>query len=142
MVMPLLVVLALAAGLTLAEIQQENSTLVYPPWWRRFFLTLAGLTALGAIAIYFSYSQGNLASWTAQDGVLAILVLILLALTLAMTSLLLDRQRPEFINVLFWGLFVCLFLIIYTPLSYLPPRSLPDVIVSTVSTTNQLPAEL
>ena len=138
LVMPLLVVLALAAGLILAEIRQGASTLVYPPWWRRFFLTLAGLTALGAIAIYFSYGQGNLASWTAQEGVLTILVLILLALTLAMTSLLLDRQRPEFINVLFWGLFVCLFLVIYTPLSYLPPRSLLDVIVSTVPTTNQI----
>jgi 4-amino-4-deoxy-L-arabinose transferase-like glycosyltransferase len=144
LVMPLLVVLSLAAGLTLAEIRQgaSTSTLVYPPWWRRFFLTLAGLTALGAIAIYFSYGQGNSASWTAQDGVLTILVLVLLALTLAMTSLLLDRQRPEFINVLFWGLFVCLFLVIYTPLSYLPSRPLPDVIVSMVSTTNQLPARL
>ncbi|UOO12370.1 MULTISPECIES: glycosyltransferase family 39 protein [unclassified Synechocystis] len=142
LVMPLLVVLALAAGLTLAEIRRGASTLVYTPWWRRFFLTLAGLTALGAIAIHFSYGRSNLASWTARDGVITILVLVLLSLTLVMTSLLLDRQQPEFINVLFWGLFVCLFLVIYTPLSYLPPRSLPDVIVSTVSTTNQLPAEL
>ncbi|UAJ71660.1 glycosyltransferase family 39 protein [Synechocystis sp. PCC 7339] len=139
LVMPLLVVLALAAGLTLAEVRQESLTWVYPPWWRRFFLILGGCAGLGAMAVYRAYSQGNLTNWTAQDGVLTILVLVLLALTLAMTSLLLDRQRPEFINVLFWGLFVCLFLIIYTPLSYLPPRSLPDVMVST---TNQLPAGL
>ncbi|WP_259732442.1 glycosyltransferase family 39 protein [Synechocystis sp. CS-94] len=126
--MALLVVMALAAGLTLAEIRQGASTLAYPPWWRRFFLTLAGLTSLGAMAIYFSYRRGNLPNWTAQDGVISVLVLVLLALTLGMTSLLLDRQRSEFINVLFWGLFVCLFLAIYSPLSHLPPMSLPNVI--------------
>jgi peptidoglycan/LPS O-acetylase OafA/YrhL len=131
-----------AAGFSLAEVYQDSPAWFYPPWWRRFFLTLGGLLLLGAMAIYNAYGQGNLDNWTAQDAALTVLMLTLLGLNFAMTSILLDRHRPEFINVLFWGLLVCLFLAIYTPLSNFQSPPLPHLVASTVSTTNQLPAEL
>jgi hypothetical protein len=139
LVMPLFAPLALAAGFSLAEVYQGSSAYFYPPWWRRFFLILGGLLLLGAIAVYNSYSRGNLGDWTAESAALTVLMLTLLGSTFCMTSLLLDRHRAEFINILFWGLFVCLFLAIYTPLVNLESVPLPHLVAST---TNQLPARL
>jgi len=139
MVMALFAPLALAAGFSLAEVFQGASDWIYPPWWRRFFLVLGGFLALAAVGIYGIHSRSNSSSWTNQHLALTMLTLVLLVLTFTMTSILLDRQRKEFVKVLFWGLFVCLFLAIYTPLINLPPRSLPQVVAST---TSQLPAGL
>lgn len=139
LVMPLFAPLALAAGFSLAEVYQASSAYFYPSWWRGFFLILGGIFLLSVITIYNSYSLGNLGNWTAQDAALTMLMLTLLGSTFSMTALLLDRHRSEFINVLFWGLFVCLFLAIYTPLGNLEFVPLPHLVAST---TNQFPAGL
>jgi len=112
LIMPLFAPLSLAAAVSLAE-AYHPSQWVYPAWWRQVFLISAGLLFLAAIAVYW---QGERPWPDSLEQVWLLLLLALLAMTLMMTAILLNQQKPEFITVLFWGLFVCLIVALSTPL--------------------------
>jgi hypothetical protein len=110
--MPLFVPLALAAAISLTNADHPTRW-EYPAWWGPVFLGSAGFTFLLLTGVYW---QGAIASHLPGGQFWGLLWLALLAMTLMMTAILLDQHNAEFIAVLFWGLYVCLALTVYSPL--------------------------
>lgn len=113
LIMPLFAPLSLAAAVGLTEAHQTILSATYPSWWRQFFLISAGSLFLG---LAWAYWQEAIA-WPNNIGQMGgLLLLVMVALTLIMTATLLNQQKSDFINVLFWGLFVCLLWAIHSPI--------------------------
>ncbi|MGA1622133.1 MAG: glycosyltransferase family 39 protein [Synechocystis sp.] len=112
LVMPLFAPLSLAAAISFINAYHPTRW-DYPHWWAPVFLGGAGLTFVLITGVYW---QGAIAGHAAGGQFWGVLLLALLAMTLMMTATLLDQQKSEFIAVLFWGLWVCLYLLLHSPL--------------------------
>jgi 4-amino-4-deoxy-L-arabinose transferase-like glycosyltransferase len=105
LVLPLYPALALAAGKQLDQIRNLPSSVVYPRGWIYSFALMATLTALAGLY------------WGIRDYVDFYLPFICgsLSITFGATAIVLAQQDKQFINLLFWGLFVSIFLLMVSP---------------------------
>ena len=113
--LPLIPIMSVAAGKTLADCRnsQTQSHAPYPHWWHLFFGILSFVTVCLMGSIGWQYLWGYAGNF---DWISALWILVFLVFTFAMTSSLILQQQADFIYILFWGLFVCLALLINTPL--------------------------
>ncbi len=96
--------LALTGGAHLAALWQQPRTEPYPLSWIWATLGLSLAATGGCLALIH---------WEPHPA--PMLVLAAVALTLGVTGMLLARQDPQFVLVLFWGLYVSLLLLISSP---------------------------
>lgn len=99
-ILPLYPVVALAAGVAIADVKSWPNHRSYPYPWIIFF-SIFSLAIAGGI-LYFAAS-GN------KDYGLST-ILGLLALTMAIVAIMLNNRDQQFIVVLFWGMYVALVL--------------------------------
>lgn len=97
-IMPIYPALSIAAGVALAQIKSLPSFMAYPPTWKIFFGFLSVVITGGFF--YFLLTQPN------NQNLLTVLGLLLITFTT--TTILLNKKEPQFISVLFWGMYVSL----------------------------------
>lgn len=97
-IMPIYPTLSLAAGVSLAKIKSIPSVKSYPRLWIRFFTFLT--IVVGGGLIYFLITQ------TSNYNLLTVLSLLLI--TFITVTVLLRKKDPQFIYILFWGMYVAL----------------------------------
>ena len=94
--------IALVAGMELAQIRHSPKNILYPRFWSLGFGLMTGLTiCVGGYFVWQNYIDLSL-----------IPIFISLTLTFAVTTLLIVKRDRQFINLLFWGMYVSLFLLI------------------------------
>lgn len=112
LIMPLFAPLSLAAAVSLGEVCRGDPSWRYPRWWHQVFYLGAGLLTL---LLIWGYGQGAIAVDVENQSMGLLLPLALLAMTTLMTAHLLRQEKPDFIPVLYWGLYVVLLLGMTTP---------------------------
>jgi 4-amino-4-deoxy-L-arabinose transferase-like glycosyltransferase len=110
-IVPLYPALALAGGVVLAEIVGYPIRRPYPRLWAVFLGLLALIPPIVGISLYF---ERNFALLNFSDG-LFLVILGALSLTWGMGAILLARRSEQFIPILFWGMYVCLILLVSSP---------------------------
>ncbi|MGK7942164.1 MAG: ArnT family glycosyltransferase [Crocosphaera sp.] len=100
---------ALASGLMLSEVNDWPDEMSYPRSWSYSLLILSGIILLIALYLLLNVS-GNFHQ--VFDIFLLNLILVAIAWTGLVTGTLIRRRNPQFISVLFWGMYVSLILII------------------------------
>lgn len=101
-ILPLYPALALAGGKMLTEILHYPRELPYPRDWGILLLFLGGI-GLGA-SVYFGLSN--------QDSTELVIITLAVALTTGMSGALVLQRNPQFINILIWGMYVSLLLLV------------------------------
>jgi 4-amino-4-deoxy-L-arabinose transferase-like glycosyltransferase len=107
-IVPIYPALALAGGAALAEARSRPSFRLYPHWWTVGLLLMSVAATMGCI--YLSVLQIA----TGFEPVL-MMALASLALTLAVVAVLIERRDPQFIVMLFWGVYVSMLLWMSSP---------------------------
>lgn len=115
--LPLFPPLCLAMGAQLAEFRSFPENHVYPKILSILF-GLLGLTALGG-SLYFAFFDPLIPAFR--------LIFAAIALTLAITALLLERQDIQFPILFFWGMYVSFILLVMSP-HWLPTAVHPQSI--------------
>jgi len=113
-VLPVYPALALVVGASLSTVWRKTDVIglrqipktPYPIWWS------IGLGAIAIAAVYLASPYSPLSQETQPH---LQIVFIALALTTTATTILLMRRNSQFIPVLWWGVYVCLFLFIASP---------------------------
>ena len=101
-ILPLYPALALAGGRMLTEIFRYPRELSYPRSWGTLLLFLGGLSL--AASIYFGVSEDNSKE--------LVIILLAVALTTGVSGVLILRSDPQFINLLGWGMYISLLLLV------------------------------
>ena len=101
-ILPLYPALALAGGRMLTEIFRYPRELSYPRSWGTLLLFLGGLSF--AASIYFGVSEDNSKE--------LVIILLAVALTTGVSGVLILRSDPQFINLLGWGMYISLLLLV------------------------------
>lgn len=104
-ILPLYPALALAGGRMLAEIFRYPREKSYSRYWGGLLLFL-GVVGLGA-SVYYGLEE-------AMSQKLAVIFLAV-ALTTGISGGLILRRNPQFINILTWGMYVSLVLLVLSP---------------------------
>ncbi len=104
--------LALAGGLALAEVFDRPSEEPYPKWWRIALLILSGLVSLVCLSLWLNFPL-DLRDLSHQFSL--ILVLVGIALTFSLAAILISQRNPQFIAILFWGMYVSWMLLVTSP---------------------------
>ena len=104
-ILPLYPGLALAGGKQLDLVRNLPSSVDYPQIWTYSFAAMAAIAALAGL------------HWGIRDYVDFYLPFISgsLAITFAATSIAIAQQEKQFVPLLFWGLFVSIFLLVFSP---------------------------
>ncbi len=113
-ILPLFPALALIVGAQLAEMWQQGKQLgvqqflpdAYSPAWLASFSVLAAVGWLGAT--YFT-------GWAAPAESDLGLILAIAGATFSVAAFLVARQNPQFINILVWGTYLALLLLMASP---------------------------
>ncbi|MEL4895217.1 ArnT family glycosyltransferase [Crocosphaera sp. Alani8] len=119
--LPFCPVLALTNGIIFHEIKNWPQYNSYPKSWWMVLLSLSGVIGIVGlvIALHFPFDfklvsdRSDLA--LLSERLFWVLTLITIALTWAVTSTLIIRRNPQFIEVLLWGTYVSLLLVIGSP---------------------------
>jgi len=101
-ILPIYPPLALAGGITLGEISNFPLSRSYPRTWT-IFLGLLGLVVT-VFCVYFRFSDFSL-----------MVICGSVALTLVIAAVLVNRRDPQFIPLMFWGMYVSLLLFVSSP---------------------------
>lgn len=104
-VLPIYPSLALVGGANLGEIYYLPSFSVYPRSWKFVFGLLSLLSGLGSAYVGITDSADNP----------LVIIFASLALTLAIVTILIERQDRQFITMLFWGIYISLLLLVLSP---------------------------
>ena len=107
--LPFYPALALSSGVILSEVNDWTDEIAYPRSWSYSLLIFSGITFLIALYLLLNVS-GNFSQ--VSNIFLLNLILVAMAWTGLVTSILMMRRNPQFIFVLFWGTYVSLILMI------------------------------
>jgi 4-amino-4-deoxy-L-arabinose transferase-like glycosyltransferase len=110
-IMPIYPAFALAGGASLTTVFNWPSNRPYPRWWLISLVFLATLVSLLGLAIYVDLGITLLE----KPHPSLIIIIASVALTLAVAAILMARRSPEFISILFWGMYISLFLLFSSP---------------------------
>jgi 4-amino-4-deoxy-L-arabinose transferase-like glycosyltransferase len=111
LVVPLYPALALAGGAALAEAIDRPSDHPYPRLWTILLSLLALMPIVAGISIHFDVYFGLLKT----IDYLSVVILSAISLTWGVGALLLAQRSPQFISVLFWGMYVSWLLLVSSP---------------------------
>lgn len=110
-IIPIYPGLALAGGAALATVFNWPSHRRYPRFWLIGLGFLATTVTIAGLTVYFDFSFGLINNPHPS----LIVIFASLALTLGVAAILMARRSPEFISVLFWGMYISLFLFLSSP---------------------------
>ncbi|MGK7934108.1 MAG: glycosyltransferase family 39 protein [Microcystaceae cyanobacterium] len=96
-------IFALIGGMTLSYAYHWPSDRIYPLRWSWFLFSLAVITFIGGLSLYFDLF-GNLFQFSNNQDVL--LLMSALILTFMVSGILILRRNQQFISILMWGLYV------------------------------------
>lgn len=108
---PIYPALALAGGAVLAEVVNYPVYRPYPRLWSILLGLLTFVPLLMGINLYLNLNYTLL---KLTDGLL-LLILGALTLTWGTGAILLARRREQFVSILFWGMYVCLIILVSSP---------------------------
>lgn len=104
--------LALGSGMVLTEVYHWPKTHRYPQIWTLMLGSLSGLLGLFCLSIFLNFPLDFMA-FTHRFWLIA--NVISLAFTFSVTAVLIRRRNPQFMAVLFWGMYVCLGIFVSFP---------------------------